>query len=156
GALPEPYRDKLFAVNPLLNHVVYSEITPDGSSFRTKDQGFALTTTDTWFRPVDIKPGPDGALYVADWYDAQRNHYRTHQGQTDPENGRVYRLRASGARPSKPADLGKYTTGQLIGLLGHENRWMRQTALRLLGDRKDRTAIPLLARMVRENKGQLA
>src|SRR5262249_31008852 len=111
---------------------------------------------DTWFRPVDIKPGPDGALYVADWYDGQVNHYRNHEGQIDPENGRVYRLRASGARPSKPADLGKYTTGQLIGLLGHENRWMRQTALRLLGDRKDRTAIPLLARMVRENKGQLA
>ena len=52
---------------------------------------------DGWFRPVDIKAGPDGAVYVCDWYDAQVNHYRNHEGKIDPQNGRVYRLRAKGA-----------------------------------------------------------
>ena len=84
----------LFGVAPLLNHVVMSEVEPDGSSFRTHDVGHAVTTHGPWFRPVDIKLGPDGALYIADWYDRQINHYRNHEGQIDPGNGRIYRLRA--------------------------------------------------------------
>ena len=42
---------------------------------RTHDIGDAVTTSDPWFRPVDIATGPDGALYVADWYDRQVGHY---------------------------------------------------------------------------------
>ena len=71
-----------------------SAVEPDGSSFRTRDIGHAVTTSDPWFRPVDIKLGPDGALYIADWYDRQINHYRNHEGQIDPSSGRIYRLRA--------------------------------------------------------------
>ena len=67
---------------------------PDGSSFQTRDVGLAVSTRDPWFRPVDIKLGPDGALYIADWYDRQVNHYRNHEGQIDAGNGRIYRLRA--------------------------------------------------------------
>ena len=93
-AFPERYRGLMFGVAPLLNHVVMSKIWPDGSSFQTRDVGLAVSTSDSWFRPVDIKLGPDGALYIADWYDRQVNHYRNHQGQMDPGNGRIYRLRA--------------------------------------------------------------
>ena len=60
---------------------------PDGSSFQTRDVGLAVSTADPWFRPVDIKLGPDGALYIADWYDRQVNHYRNHEGQIDPATG---------------------------------------------------------------------
>ena len=78
----------------LLNHVVMSEVRADGSSVQTRDVGLAVSTDDTWFRPVDIKLGPDGALYIADWYDRQINHYRNHEGQIEPGDGRIYRLRA--------------------------------------------------------------
>ncbi len=100
-AFPERYRGLLFGVAPLLNHVVMSDVRTDGSSFQTKDVGLAVASSDPWFRPVDIKLGPDGALYIADWYDRQVNHYRNHQGQIDPGNGRIYRLRAkdAGAAP---------------------------------------------------------
>ena len=60
-ALPERYRGVLFGVAPLLNHVVMSEVRPDGSSVQTHDIGLAVSTDDSWFRPVDIKLGPDGA-----------------------------------------------------------------------------------------------
>ena len=53
-----------------------------GSSFKTQDIGHPIKSSDGWFRPVDIKAGPDGAVYVCDWYDAQVNHYRNHEGKS--------------------------------------------------------------------------
>ncbi len=154
--LPEHYRGKLFGVAPLLSHVVGSEIERDGSSFKTKDIGHPVTTTDNWFRPVDIKAGPEGALYIADWYDKQTNHYRNHEGQIDKSKGRIYRLRAKGAAPLPAFDLGKSSTADLVALLEHLDKWHRQTALRLLGDRKDASAIPALREMVAAKTGQTA
>ena len=155
-ALPDAYRGRLFGVAPILSHVVMSDVFAAGSTFETKDVGFAIKTTDDWFRPVDIELGPDGALYVADWYDGQTNHYRNHEGQIDRSNGRVYRLRGLEPKPYKPFDLAKASTPELIERLKHPNRWQRQTALRLLGDRKDSAAIGPLTAIVRDSKGQTA
>ncbi len=156
GALPARYNGRLFGIEPLQGRVVESDISPDGCSFKTYDLGYPVTTTDQWFRPVDIKVGPDGAIYIADWYDAQVNHFRNHEGQIDKSNGRIYRLRARDAKPLPAFDLATLSTGQLVGLLSHTNKWFRQEALRLLGDRKDASIVPLLSEMVRTNQGQLA
>ncbi|MBI2927705.1 MAG: ThuA domain-containing protein [Verrucomicrobia bacterium] len=156
GALPERYRGKLFGVEPLQGRVVLSEIEPEGSTFRTRDLSHPVTTTDKWFKPVDIKLGPDGALYVCDWYDRQVNHYSNHEGQIDKSNGRIYRLKAKGAKPVKPVDLGKLSSEELVGLLKHPNKWRRQTALRLLADRRDKRIGTALLKQVGESSGQLA
>ena len=154
--LPPSYRGKLFGVAPLLNHVVMSEVKRDGSSFRTQDVGHPVTTPDKWFRPVDIKLGPDGGVYVADWYDGQTSHIRNQEGQIDKTNGRVYRLTAKGAKPIAPFDLSKKSTRELVELLGDPNRWTRQTALRLIGDRKDGSIASVIVQKVREGTGQVA
>lgn len=156
-ALPERYRGMLFGVAPLLNHVVMSEVRPDGSSIQTHDIGLAVSTDDPWFRPVDIKLGPDGALYLADWYDRQINHYRNHEGQIEPGDGRIYRLRArKSASAAMPVDLSRLSSAELVKRLSDPNKWMRQTALRLLGDRKDRSVVPALKSLVARESGQLA
>lgn len=156
GALPARHNGKLFGVAPMLSHVVESEIKPRGSTFETRDVEFPVTTSDSWFRPVDIKTGPDGALYIADWYDSQVNHYRNHEGQIDPGTGRIYRLRGKNGGQTRPRDLAKLSTRELIAQLASDNRWTRQTALRLVADRKDRSVIPLLTQMIREKTGQFA
>ena len=156
GSLPDRYNGKLFGIEPLQGRVVQSEMEPDGSSFKTWDIDYPVTTTDQWFRPVDIKVGPDGAIYIADWYDAQVNHYRNHQGQIDKSNGRIYRLKARNAKPIAPFDLGSLSSESLVQVLSQTNKWFRQEALRLLGDRKDHSLIPELTDMVRTNTGQLA
>jgi putative heme-binding domain-containing protein len=146
-AFPARYRGLLFGVAPLLNHVVMSEVRPDGSSFRTEDVGLAVSSSDPWFRPVDIKLGPDGALYIADWYDRQVNHYRNHEGQIDPASGRIYRLRARGRPAARRAeDLAARDSTALVKLLADPNKWTRQTALRLIADRNDATITPALKR----------
>jgi putative heme-binding domain-containing protein len=150
GALPERYEGKLFGVAPLLSHVVCSERSADGSSFQTKDVGFPLKSIDPWFRPVDVKVGPDGAVYVADFYEEQIAHLRHHEGKIDRSNGRIYRLRAPDAVPLQPFDYSKRSTAELVALLQYPNKWHRRTALQLLGDRKDRSAIPLLKKMLAE------
>lgn len=156
GALPARYHGKLFGVEPLQGRVVLSDIEPEGSTFRTRDLGHPVTTTDPWFRPVDIKLGPDGALYLCDWYDRQVNHYRNHEGQIDKSNGRIYRLKAKGAKPGPPTDLGKLSSGELVAQLQHPNKWRRQTALRLLADRRDQRVVPTLLKQVRAGAGQPA
>jgi len=158
-ALPQSYRGLLFGVAPLLNHVVMSQILPDGSSLQTRDVGLAVSSSDTWFRPVDIKLGPDGALYIADWYDGQINHYRNHEGRIDPGNGRIYRLKArnAGSAPSgRPLDLSRLSTLELVKRLGDPNKWTRQTALRLIADRRDPSVSHELHRLIVENTGQVA
>jgi putative membrane-bound dehydrogenase-like protein len=143
-ALPPQYVGKLFGVEPLQGRVVMSEVMADGSTFKTRDTGYAVTSSDKWFRPVDIKQGPDGALYVADWYDRNVNHYRNHEGQVDPTNGRIYRLQAKGARNVAPENLGALSNDELVQRLGSANKWTRQTVLRLLADRRADALMPLL------------
>jgi putative membrane-bound dehydrogenase-like protein len=156
GSFPERHWGKLFGVEPLQGRVVEAEITPDESAFQTRDLEFAVTSDDKWFRPVDIKVGPDGALYVCDWYDLQVNHYRNHEGQIDTSNGRIYRIKAKGSKPGEPFDLRKVSSAALVALLDNPNKWFRQTALRLLADRRDPSVIPALRAVLGQKTGQIS
>ncbi len=156
GALPAVHQGKLFGIEPLQGRVVESSLTPVGASFKTVDLGYPVTTTDQWFRPVDIKVGPDGAIYVADWYDGQVNHYRNHEGKIDKANGRIYRLQAKGASPLAKFDLGHASGAELLVYLQHTNKWFRQMALQLLGDRRDASLVPELRKLLEGNTGQTA
>ena len=134
-ALPEKYRGKLFGVEPLQGQIVQAEITALGSTYQTKDIDRPVTSKDEWFRPVDIKLGPDGAIYVCDWYDRQVSHLRNTDGTIDRTNGRIYRLAAKEHPPRKPFDLRQSSIDELTALFASDIRWDRQTALRLIGDR---------------------
>ncbi len=155
-ALPEAYRGRLFGVEPLQGQVVLSEVRRDRSSFRTKDLSRPVTTDDQWFRPVDVKAGPDGGVYVADLHEQRIDHSSHYAGRVDKGSGRVYRLRGKGAAPAKPFDLSKLSGRELVAVLGHPDRWHRRTALRLFGDRKDASVVPLLRETVQRQTGQLA
>lgn len=154
--LPKEYHGKLLSVDPLHQYLVLSKIEPLGSSFQTEDIGFPMRSTDFGFRPVEIKVGPDGAVYVADFYEEFIAHGQHYQGQVDPNSGRIYRFKSKDAMPRKVEDLSKKTTRELIELLKHPNEWHRRTALRLIGDRKDSSVNPILKQWIKDNEGQLA
>lgn len=154
GALGSAYEGKLFGISPLLSHVVYSQVVPEGSTFKTSDVGLALSTDDLWFRPVDIHAGPDGAIYVADMYEQRIDHAAHYQGRTDRGSGRVYRLKASDAQGIERVDLGKLGTDDLVRLLHSENKWYRQAALKSLRVRHDTSAIVALREKLFSSAGQ--
>lgn len=161
SALPARYHGVMFSLNPLGHQVVLSEVSSDRSSWQTQDIGFAVRSGSEershWFIPVDAQIGPDGAIYLADWYAMQANHYRNHEGQTNPDLGRVYRLRGHEYRPVGPIDFAEATSDELVDeLLASDNRWRRQTALRLLADRRDKIVIPRLWSLVQRESGQTA
>jgi putative membrane-bound dehydrogenase-like protein len=153
--LPDSYFGRLIAINPLLNYLQLSEIVPNGSTFRTIDVQKVLHTEDHWFRPVDIKVGPDGAVYIADWYDSRLSHI-------DPvdnwhkTSGRIYRIRSKQYEPVPHFDLSGYSDTQLIELLSHPNKWYRQQAIRQFGDRKHQAVIQPLQKILVDETGQLA
>ncbi len=155
NTLPAAYRDKMISINPLLNYLQLSEFVSDGSTFSNRDLQRIVETDDHWFRPVDIKAGPDGAVYLADWYDSRLSH-------ADPRDtwnkttGRIYRLRNKNTTPVASFDLSSYSNEQLIELLSHSNKWFRQQALRQFGDRKDESVIPRLRGILLGETGQLA
>jgi putative membrane-bound dehydrogenase-like protein len=144
GALPAKYEGKIFAIEPLQGRVMLTERTAVASTFRTHDLGPVVTTTDRWFRPVDIKAGPDGAIYVCDLYERAISHVESEKGNTDNTNGRVWRLRAKDAPRADLRVLVRAGAGSpqerldaFRGLLGSRNKWARQTALRMAAELRD-------------------
>jgi putative membrane-bound dehydrogenase-like protein len=157
GALPAEYHGRLFGVAPLLSHVVMADVSPDRSSFQTHDVGYALETKDTWFRPVDIQVGPDGGIYVADFYEQRIDHASHYQGRIDKATGRIYRLLGKN-NPTKPEkfDLAEASSEQLIERLSHNNKWFRQAAQKEIWRRQDKSIAPLLAQKLAAAEGQTA
>ena len=147
-ALPADYVGRLFCADPLHRNIVVSARTLAGSTFTTADSGYALESDDIAFRPVFVANGPDGGIYVADFYEQYIAHGQNYQGQIDPTSGRVYRLRGKDAQLRKDVNLAKKSTSELLDCLSDANRWHRQTAVRLLGERRDPSAKPTLLKLL--------
>lgn len=129
GVFPEPFANRLYGVEPLQGRVVMTDFVADGSTFQTKDVGHALVSEDTWFRPIDIKSGPDGLLYVADMYEQRIDHGSHYQGRVDNKSGRIYRIRPKNVDPKTQVSLPGKSPSEWIAALRSPNKWTRQTAL---------------------------
>jgi putative heme-binding domain-containing protein len=154
-SLPEKYRGKLLAIEPLQGRVMLSEFEPDRSTFKTRDLDPVVQSSDPRFRPVDIQRGPDGALYVADFHEAKIAHLDHYAGRIERDTGRVYRLGDIAGKPNR-IDLSRRSSAELIELLKGDNRWAAESSLRLLGDRRDATAIPPLKAVLMKSSGRTA
>ncbi len=140
SAMPTSYTGRFIGADPLHRTLTVSDRTPVGSTFETSDVTPALTSDAVVFRPVYLTNGADGAIYVADFTEEYIAHGQNYQGQIDNTTGRIFRLRGKNSTLEKDVNLSVKTTDQLIALLSHANKWHRTTAVRLLGERRDRTA----------------
>lgn len=143
-----------------------SGIRPKATRFYPEEQEF-LTSTDERFRPVNARVGPDGALYIADMYHGIIEHVifmvpwisdqiRDRQLHTGNDMGRIYRV-VHKDRPieRRPPNLGGASTAVLVGHLSDATGWRRLTAQRLLVERRDPAAAPLLKDLSRRGQNAL-
>jgi putative membrane-bound dehydrogenase-like protein len=148
GLLGTAYEGKVIAPNSLANRVHLSQLTAEGTTFRTTDEAEFLTSNDRWFRPVWTGVGPDGGVYIADWYDTRLSHVRP-VDDWHKTSGRIYRVRpASGAPKLAPFDLHTASADDLLDHLSHSNEWFRKQAVLEIGWRGVEEARPKLIDML--------
>ncbi|EMI22565.1 protein containing Putative membrane-bound dehydrogenase [Rhodopirellula maiorica SM1] len=148
GLFPKNFNENIIAPNSLHNLVWRSERIPDGSTYRTVDHPNLVETSDRWFRPVYAGVGPDGAVYMADWYDSRLSHVSP-VDDWHKESGRVYRIVPEGKTVIyQSGDLSLADSQTLIDCFSHENKWVRQRAVLELGWRGDASAADSLIKLV--------
>jgi putative membrane-bound dehydrogenase-like protein len=148
GAWPEEWRNAHFVCEPTVHIVHHDVLTQDGVTFRgtkARDAEF-LAGRDLWFRPVHMRVGPDGALYVLDFYNQAVVHNDTRgppHGPTnfalrpdrDHDHGRIWRVQHKSARKLDLPKLANADGNALAAALEHPNSWVRGTAQRLIVER---------------------
>jgi len=148
---PDEYQGTILMGNIHDSAVHQDRLTPVGTTFKASFMKDFVRANDGWFRPVSTQVGPDGAVWIMDWYDK----YPCYQNaNADPEgvdrsHGRIWRIVYTGkekgkAVPPHPAgmDLLKASTEELVNTLEHANVWQRRMAQRVLSERGER-AFPL-------------
>lgn len=138
AAYPAAYREKLYMGNIHGGCINVDRISRSGATYQGFGEPDFMTANDVWFMPVAQKVGPDGCLYVLDWYD----RYHCYQdASADPKgvdrgHGRLYRI-VYGERPKKTiADIHKLSNDILVQALGNENIFVRQRAQLELAERR--------------------
>ncbi len=113
-----------------------------------------IETKNNVFRPVDIRMGPDGAIYVADWYNPIIGHYQAsyRHPDRDKEHGRIWRVTWKGGSPVQPVNLADATIPQLLDQLDSPERWAWYQAKCLLFERNPADLLPALDTWLAQQK----
>jgi len=130
---PETYRNNVFTCNIHGRRINRDRLEQRGSSYIARHDHDFLMANDPWFRGLELKYGPDGAVYLTDWYDTGECH-ETDADNAHRENGRIYKIAYGSPQPVK-VDLSTSSDEALARLQLHRNDWYVRTARRLLQER---------------------
>ena len=162
---PKEYWNRIALINEPTGHLLHrAVIEPDGSGFRERDGWNLLASADEWVSPVHAEVGPDGAVWILDWYNFIVQHNPTPQGfrtggggahvnlLRDYQHGRIYRIAYEGAARRQMPVLDRDRPSTLISALQHDNMFWRMTAQRLLVERGSTDAVPALLELAAEKE----
>ncbi len=135
--------------NPITRTLQLIRATPGPQRYTYERLPDFLTSTDPWFRPVAMHFGPDGALYIVDWYNRIISHNEIPRDHPDRDKtrGRIWRIRHQDQSRQRPPDLAKLPDAALLAHLGAPNALVARLAWLELGDRGARALAPDLARL---------
>ncbi len=165
-AWPEQWQGIAIVGDVGSNLIHRKRLESDGLQFignRIDQQSEFVTSKDIWFRPAQFANAPDGSLYAIDVYREVIEHplslppqIKKHLDLTSGrDRGRIYRIVPDGFQHRKTPKLSSAETSELVRLLGHPNAWHRETAARLLFERQDQAAVPLLQDLARQSDSPL-
>ncbi|MEO6914223.1 MAG: PVC-type heme-binding CxxCH protein [Chitinophagaceae bacterium] len=174
---PKKYWNRTaFVCEPTVRLLHNAIIEPKGAGFAEKDGWNLMASSDEWFGPVQAEVGPDGAVWVADWYNfiIQHNVFNERQAPSemvlpfkdqprgqgnafisplrDLDFGRIYRVVYKNAKPAPALKLSKNDLPGLLLALENDNMFWRMTAQRLLVEAKNPDALPWLYAIIKNTK----
>jgi len=167
-AFPKPYWNRVAFVCEPTGHIVHQNVMRKvGTNYEDAEAdgvGFNLMAgADEWFAPVFAETGPDGAVWVVDWYSYIIQHNPTPKGAEngkgnayetnlrDFTHGRIYRVGNKSATPYTAMSLSKDRPAELVATLKNDNMFWRMTAQRLLMERNNKDVVPQLVALLNNN-----
>lgn len=158
---PKKYWNRIAFVAEPTGRVLHNAIiNPDGSGYKEKNGFNILGSSDEWFSPVHAEVGPDGALWVADWYNFIIQHNPTPRGfengpgnayinpLRDSKHGRIYRVVYKGAKKAETFDLKDASASNLIKALKSDNMFWRLTAQRVIVETQNKDVVSDLYKII--------
>jgi len=132
GAFPAEWRDNFFFHDVHMNKLRCETFTRKGSGYRSTRKTDFIDSPDAWFRGLSPQYGPDGGVFISDWYDKVPCHQQ--RAFTDRSNGRLYKIVNDAVKPLK-LDLATSGDAELVAMQLHPNDWYVRHARRLLQER---------------------
>ena len=148
--LPDGWQGSFITNDFRAHRVVRFVISDDGSGYSAKRMPDVLRSSHIAFRPIDVKIGPDGAIYIADWYNPiiQHGEVSFRDPRRNHVNGRIWRLTAKGRPLVERPELVGAKVETLLDHLRAPEKWTRHFAKRVLQERPVNEVIPALDRWV--------
>ncbi len=158
GDLAPALRGDLFVCDPTAQLVTRNKLVANGASFiaeRVGEKKDFLASADEWSRPVQVRNGPDGALYICDMYRRFIDHARffpedfskAHYMRAGVDQGRIWRIVPKGKTPEKIEPLPE-SSAKLVEILKSENGWKRTEAQRLIVENQEKSVVPMLEKLI--------
>lgn len=172
-ALPARLQGKALVTEPTAKLIGIIDIQRDGAGYKARDGFNLLASSDEWMSPIFADVGPDGAVWVIDFYSFVIQHnptpslqsagvqamtgkggaYKTENDLRDQTHGRIYRLVWKDGPKSSIRSLANAKTSELVAALGSDNQFWCLTAQRLIVENKNSDAAPLLKKRVTSGGG---
>lgn len=138
GSFPAAWKNVAFLANPITSTINAVQINRNADgSVKARHLPDLLTSEDKWFRPVNIEFGPDGCLYIADWYNKiiSHNEIPTSHPDRDKTHGRIWRIRHKSQMPKNIPNYYRVKTADLIRGLQSPSIWEKRAAWHQISDR---------------------
>lgn len=155
GGFPAPWESVMFVSNPITGTINAVKVSPtENGGYATQHLPDFLTSEDEWFRPIAISFGPDGCLYIVDWYNKiiSHNEVPREHPERDKSRGRIWRVRHQSQAQRAIPDLTKFTDHELLNSLASDSTWEMRAAWRQIMFRQASHLAPALERLALNKK----
>jgi len=153
-AFMPPWNGEFFVANPIVNAI--QTIRADAHYGKHERRPDLLTSTDPWFRPVAIHFGPDGCLYVVDWYNEIISHNEVPRGdpRRDKTRGRIWRIANAMHDVYAPPDVSRLPDAKLVETLSAEMTGVARAAWHQIVERKAVALAPALRKLAQDQRAE--
>jgi putative membrane-bound dehydrogenase-like protein len=143
---PEPFAGVLYVANPITRRIQALRIDRDGPRPRLHKLPDFVLSSDEWFRPIALRTGPDGCLYIVDWYNKiiSHNEVPRNHPERDKRRGRIWRVRHRDVPPTAVPDFTQLPGTALMQRLGRAPALQSHLAWQAITDRQLRELAPAL------------